>query len=231
MPGFERVGRALVQAAADPLTWGPALGAGAMQIGDTDEEVADWASDNNPIFGSRDNAQTASDALRIASWGSYAAAGALAPADDDAWAAQKAKGFAVGGSAILATAGTTEVLKTSVDRERPNGTDTRSFPSAHTSTSAVSTRLAYDTLRYYDLSDGQRLAADVGLAGLTAATGWARVEAGVHYPSDVLAATAIGNFFAVFTTKAFLEPMTGTETRLSVAPVSDGALVSMGLDF
>jgi membrane-associated phospholipid phosphatase len=33
----------------------------------------------------------------------------------------------------------------------------------------------------------------LGLTGLAAGTAWARVEAGVHFPSDVLAGAALGN--------------------------------------
>lgn len=228
-PGFERVGEAAVEAAKDPVTWGPALGAAAFRVSQTDDDVSEWAREDNPVFGSRDSAQTASDVFRYGSLGAYATAGALAPAPEDAWLKTKAKGFSVGGAAILATAGTTQGLKAGIDRERPNGGNERSFPSGHTASSAVGTRLAQDTLRYYDLNARQGTIANVGLAGLTTATGWARVEAGSHYPSDVLAGAALGNFVAVFTTKAFLEPTAGDGMKLGVAPVDDGMMMQLDM--
>ena len=35
---------------------------------------------------------------------------------------------------------------------------------------------------------------------------WARVEAGRHFPSDVLAGAALGNFITTFILDAFLSP-------------------------
>ena len=154
---------------------------------------------------------------------------ARAPAPEDEWLRSKVKGFSVGTGAMVATGGLTSVLKSTIDRRRPSGGDDRSFPSGHTSASAVSTALARDAVRYYDLSRPQRVAADVGLAGLTAATGWARLEAGAHYPSDTLAAMAIGNFFATFATEAFLKPEMDSPPEVSVAPAAGGGfLVRLG---
>lgn len=35
---------------------------------------------------------------------------------------------------------------------------------------------------------------EIGFGMITAGTAWARVEGGVHYPSDVLAGMALGHF-------------------------------------
>jgi membrane-associated phospholipid phosphatase len=55
-----------------------------------------------------------------------------------------------------------------------------------------------------DLSPGVRTSLDVGLDALTIATGWARVEAGQHFPSDTLVGMALGNFVGAFVNRAFL---------------------------
>ena len=65
-------------------------------------------------------------------------------------------------------------------------------------------------------------ATDAGLAGLALMTGWARVEAGKHHPADVLAGAAVGNFFAVFATQAFLQPALGERAALNVGSDDDG---------
>src|SRR3546814_16430811 len=93
--------------------------------------------------------------MRISDWSSdvcssdlaiYGAAGLAAPAPEDAWLATKAKGFAVGGGALLATWGATEGLKTATGRERPIGRADDSFPSNHASITAAGARLARATL-------------------------------------------------------------------------------------
>jgi len=100
-PGWNRIGSAAVEAARDPVTWAPALGAAALQIGDADDETAEWANTNTPLFGSRDTAEDASDGLRAASWGAYLAAASFAPVSKDEGLATKAKALGVGGVAIL----------------------------------------------------------------------------------------------------------------------------------
>ena len=45
---------------------------------------------------------------------------------------------------------------------------------------------------------------------LAAGTAWARVEGGVHYPSDNLFGAALGNFVATFVHDAFLPAQTNT---------------------
>ncbi len=39
---------------------------------------------------------------------------------------------------------------------------------------------------------------------MTAATAWARIEAKRHYPTDVLAGAALGNFIGAFINDAFI---------------------------
>jgi len=231
-PGWGRLGEAAWEAARDPFTWAPALGAAGLQIGDADDEIAEWANEETPLFGSRDTADDASDGLRAASWGAYALAGLFAPvAAQGDWLTTKAKGFAVGGGALLATMGTTRLLKDSVDRTRPLGQDSDSFPSGHTSAASVSARLARNTLGFYNLSRGWRIGSDIGLAGLAVMTGWARVEAGEHHPADVLASMALGNFLASFTTKAFLEPAAGGAAQRRITPARNGLALGLDLRF
>jgi len=51
-------------------------------------------------------------------------------------------------------------------------------------------------------------------------TGWARVEAQKHYPSDVLAGMALGNFMAAFIYDAFmgLEPPWRIGPAVTIGP-------------
>jgi len=109
--------------------------------------------------------------------------------------------------------GLTSGLKSMTDRERPNGLNLRSFPSGHATTASAQAQLAcYNLSRSgggpasaqaqlacYNLSrsgGGPMVSRGLCRAGQGAAvlTGWARVEAGMHYPSDVLVGWALGRF-------------------------------------
>jgi hypothetical protein len=79
-------------------------------------------------------------------------------------------------------AGVTSVLKILVGRTRPGG-GTHSFPSGHSST-------AFAAASLINSNSGGVLGASA--YGLAAVTGYSRIEARRHYPSDVLAGAAIG---------------------------------------
>lgn len=230
-PGWQRLGRAAATAAADPFTWAPAVGAAALQIGEADNDIADWANKETPIFGSRETASDASDWLRGASVAVYVGTGLGAPAPRGEWLSAKAKGLAVGTAAIGATSGLTALVKEASDRERPLGQDDDSFPSGHASLASVSARLTSETLRYYDMPDGARIAADAGLAALALTTAWARVEAGKHHPADVLAGAALGNFLAVFATEAFLRDTLGESAAFHLTAHGGGMQLGMAIAF
>jgi membrane-associated phospholipid phosphatase len=54
------------------------------------------------------------------------------------------------------------------------------------------------------MPDGARTGLRAGFLALSLTTGWARLEAKKHFPSDVLAGMAIGHFFGAFINDAFL---------------------------
>ena len=230
-PGWQSIGRAAATAATDPFTWAPAVGAAALQIGGADKNIADWANEETPVFGSRETASDASDWLRAASLVAYIGTGLGAPAPPGGWLSSKAKGFAVGAATMGTTIGLTDLFKEISDRERPLGQDDDSFPSRHASLTSVSARLTSETLNYYDKPRGARLAADAGLALLALTTGWARVEAGEHHPADALAGAALGNFLAVFATEAFLRDSLGESATLRAVAHGGGMEIGMAIAF
>lgn len=232
-PGWTAIKQAAVDAATDPYTWIPALSAAALQIGGADEDISDSVRRNTPLFGSAKTAKDVGDALRLATIGIYVGLGVAAPGPEDSskWWQTKGKGFLVGGAALGATAGLTAGLKSITGRTRPNGADDRSLPSGHASSTAAAARLAADTLDYYEISRGARIAADTGLVGLTTMTAWARIESGEHFPADVLLGAAIGNFVAKFTTAAFLHPMTDSRVMLTMEPLPKGGELIFHMNF
>jgi membrane-associated phospholipid phosphatase len=231
-PAWARIKASATNAARDPWVWAPLAGAAIFQIDDWDHRTADWAQRHTPVFGSQRSAETWSDDLRTASGLAHYVTIAATPSGDEPseWLVNKAKGTLVHVAAVSGTVLITQTLKTTVDRERPNGQGTESFPSGHTSTSAVHTRLASRNLRSIEMTDATRTSLDVGLYALTIGTSWSRIEAGWHYPSDTLVGMALGNFMASFLNDAFLG-LDNETMQISLAPVDRGALLHFGMRF
>jgi membrane-associated phospholipid phosphatase len=223
-PGMQPLREALVDAAKNPRVWVPLAGAALFQINGWDRKVSNWARDNTPVFGSQGNARDWSDTLRTASSVAYFATVLATPDPHDSgpWMRDKAQGLVAGLGAIAVAGFATSTLKGATGRTRPNGQGTNSFPSGHTSHSAVLTGLARDDLDDIDMSAGTRRALDLGLDALTVGTAWARVEAGAHFPSDTLASIALGNFVSRVCTEAFLSPSSDRRLAFSLTPVARG---------
>ena len=194
-----RLGDAVMAAAKSPRTWVPLAGAAVLSIGDLDESVSDWAADERPLFGS--SAEGVSDDLR-----NIAVAGALvtalaAPADEGRW-----RRIGWGVTALYAQGGVVEGLKDVVERQRPDGSNDRGFPSGHAGVAASAATLGQRNLRALGMAPGWRRGASIGFDALAVGTAWARVEAEKHYAADVLAGYAIGHFITAFVSEAFIEP-------------------------
>ena len=232
-PGWQRVGMAARNAAFSPETWAPAAAALVLQIDDWDEEISEWAVDNTPIFGSPDDAEDASDYLRDATGVTYFITALATPSGEDpkSWSVAKLKGLSAGVAAVLTTHGTTELLKKATDRTRPDGSDNESFPSGHASSASAFATLANRNLRSLSLSETNRTLLRIGFTTLAGAAGWARVEAGRHFPSDVLVGYALGHFISAFFNDAFLGLDQNEGPRLTVEPSQDGLIAGIQFVF
>jgi hypothetical protein len=231
-PGWERAAESAMNAARDPWVWAPLAGAAVFQIDDWDQRTADWAQEHTPIFGSQTSAENWSDDLRTASVLAHYATIAATPsgATPREWFINKTKGTLVQAAAVSSTVLITRTMKTSIERDRPNGRNDESFPSGHTSSSAVHTRLASRNLQLIDMKPAARTSLDVGLYALTIGTSWSRIEAGWHYPSDTLVGMAIGNFLASFVNDAFLGIDT-QKSQIAFAPNQGGAMLQWSARF
>jgi membrane-associated phospholipid phosphatase len=206
-PGWDRIKESAVNAALSPETWVPVAASLVLQVDDMDKRISDWASKKTPVFGSQENASNWANYLEDSSGVVYFATVMATPSGDDpsGWLTAKVKGLAVGVAASGITAGGTSLLKKIAKRSRPNDPNSdKSLPSGHASGAAVFTTLARRNLESISLSPGSRLFADIGIVGLAIGTGWSRVEAKAHYPSDVLVGYALGHFFSAFINDAFL---------------------------
>ena len=227
-PGWQRIGNAALKAARAPATWAPALGALVFQIGDLDEQVSDWASDNTPVFGSKENAIDQSNFLRDAAKANYLITALATPSGQQPgeWVVAKAKGISVGWAAYISTQNTTGFLKGQTGRTRPDGSGDLSFPSNHASTAAVIAMLASKNIDSLPISDVYKTSLKIGTFTIDAGTAWARVEGERHYPSDVLAGMALGHFFGAFFNDAFLGLDQNEQIGLTIEPSMDGTLIT-----
>lgn len=231
-PSWQRIGRAAATAARDPQTWAPAAGAIVFSAADWDKALSDWAQEHHPVFGSQDAALKASDDLRDgAKYGAIATA-LLTPNGADATTAVsgKLKGMGLQLGAYFATESVTTVFKRGVDRRRPNGANNRSFPSGHTSAAFAAGTLARRNVAVSGFDPMATRVLDVGFVSLGVGTSWARVEAGMHYPSDVLAGAALGHFIAAIVNDAFVDDQ-GPLPRLSLQAWRGGVEVGLVWSF
>jgi membrane-associated phospholipid phosphatase len=232
-PSLVALRSAAAEAVKDPHVWVPLAGAALLQINGGDRKVSNWARDNTPVFGSQQAAQDWSDHLRTASSVAYFTTVIVAPDPHEPgeWLRDKAQGLAAGLGAIALTGFATSTLKSATGRTRPNGQGTNSFPSGHTSHSAVLTGLARDNLDTIDTSAGARFALSAGLDALTVGTAWARIEAGAHFPSDTLFSMALGAFVSRSFDRAFLRLEPRRELAWNVMPAMHGIELQVQLRY
>ncbi len=89
---------------------------------------------------------------------------------------------------LVYTYGLVQTLKITTDRIRPDGSNTRSFPSGHAAGSACLASVMWG-----------RYGADIGLpfTAIAIYTCLSRVNLGKHFPSDVILGAAIGTAFGI----------------------------------
>jgi membrane-associated phospholipid phosphatase len=231
-PTLQHIGKAAVQAATSPTVWGPTAGALVFTIDDWDEKVSTWAAENTPLFGSESRAAHASDLLRGIAVGTATVAAVATPTGHDGSydLYNKLWDVGLGGGAVAVTSAVTGILKDVTNRDRPDSSDTRSFPSGHASSAAVTSTLALRYVDYYPFPAWGTLSLKGALITLPYATGWARIEAKQHFPSDVLVGIALGNFFGTFVNE-LLKGGPEDQVRAVVTPTPEGLWLGVHVRF
>ena len=232
-PGWNRIKESAVNAALSPETWVPVAISMGFMIDEIDERVSDWASNNNPLFGSQENAANWSNYLAYGSGAAYLITSLATPSGDNPsdWLEAKAKGLALAVAVGGITEGSTSLIKDISGRPRPDESNDKSFLSGHASSAAVFTTLARRNLKSLSLSRRTRLFADIGITATAVGTGWARVEANKHNPSDVLVGYALGHFLSVFINDAFLGLDHEKAPLLNIEPSDEGISISLNGSF
>jgi membrane-associated phospholipid phosphatase len=200
-PNGQRWKKASLNGLRDPITWGGAAGAAVVAI--WDKKISRWAVENTPVFGSVDHAKSASDDLRsLCGLGMLGTALAV-PGGDHPWRS-RAERILVEEGGVWSASSVTNLMKEGIHRERPDEADNHSFPSGHSTRAFAYNGMSLRNLDAIELPDGGRLSLKFLFTTLAAGTAWARVEGERHYPSDVFAGAAIGNFVSLLIHDAFL---------------------------
>jgi hypothetical protein len=227
---LKRIPSAAYHAFFDLQTLIPTAGALVCIVDHYDKKVSHWAISHHPIFGSKDTASQASNYLLYALDAETFTTALVTPSGKDSkdWLHDKAKGISVELGAELLTAGATTLLKEATNRTRPDG-GSKSFPSGHTSNAFSSSTLANRNLNSITMPEEMRLPLQIGNILLATSVGWARVEAGKHYPSDVLVGAGLGHFLSAFIYDAFMGLPEHERLGLYVSPRKHGGMI--GLSF
>ncbi|MFC2088806.1 phosphatase PAP2 family protein [Calditrichota bacterium] len=206
LPGWEKIRDAAYDAATAPEVWIPLSGALVVHVTNTDHDISSWAIKRTPIFGSQKNAAAFSDHLLYFSQVAYISSALMAPGGDDFgdWIYAKLKGFSVGTLTYFSNKALTDYIKIETGRLRPDESNHKSFPSGHTSKSAVYYMLTTRNIETIPYFAENKTPIHIGFTVLTTATAWSRIEANRHYPTDVLAGAALGNFIGAFINDAFI---------------------------
>ncbi len=231
-PTLKKVGQSAFRALMDWRTLVPAAGALILAIDHFDTRVSDWAGQNHPIFGSESGARTASDILYAGTYLEAIGTTFATPSGEDSkeWKIAKAKGFGAELLAFGTTAGTTVLLRDTIQRTAPDGR-TNQFPSGHAALGVGNLTLSNRNLNYIPMSDKARIPIQVGNIAYATALCWARVEARDHYPTDVLVGAALGHFINAFIYDAFMNLPENKNFGISVSPKRGGALVALLFSF
>jgi membrane-associated phospholipid phosphatase len=229
---LKKIPRAALNALLDPQTFVPAAGALVFGLSKWDKKVSHWATDHTPIFGSIQNAQNDRLYLEIPLYTEIFITALATPSGDDSkdWVYSKLKGMAVEGAAELVTAGATSLLKEATGRSRPNGGG-KSFPSGEASAAFSSVALSNRNLDSIELPQEVRIPLKVVNILLGTSVAWARVEAQAHFPSDVLAGAALGNFLSNTVHDAFLNLPKEKTYGFSIFPTKGGVMAQLYFTF
>lgn len=229
-PSWERISKAAKKAATSKQTWVPLAGAALFQIKDYDEQAQEWITQNAPLFGNKQDAQDISDDLSdLAKVNLLASIFFVPTSDDDAFS--KLKGLAVSAAALSVNKGVTRFIKRETNRLKPDASNRKSFPSGHTSSASTAASASHHVIEHmHQLTPRQRKFWQVSSYTIAGLTGWARIEGDKHYPSDVLAGYALGNFIGTFMSEAFIGSTDELGVQVSVS-VWSGKQWSIGFHY
>jgi membrane-associated phospholipid phosphatase len=198
------------------------FGAGLASLILFDGEVSRFASRENPIFGSNENAADWSDSLVIALVPVYIASNFVTEPRYNEKGARlwfKMESLLLTTGILTLNYGIVSIIKNKSGRLRPDDSDLESLPSGHSSISSGMSRLINNNLNnstYFSPSTSNT----IKILSLTTAStiAWARVEAKKHHLSDVLLGHSIGVFVTDFLYNVFIQKQEALHVSFDYTP-------------
>jgi membrane-associated phospholipid phosphatase len=232
-PLGSRLAKSAYKALVNPRTYIPAFGAMVVAAGGWDDNISDWASERTPIFSSQSTARDLSNNLLPPMIAGVAVTALASPVEnnDRNWTINKATVLGVQAAAFGTSVLAESTLKELTDRTRPDYSDDRSFPSGHSTMAFSAATLSNRNLDLTNIPDNLRSGLQAGNIILASTVAWARVEAGSHYPSDVLAGAALGHFFSSWIYDAFMNQPGLENVGLLISPYERGVAVSITIRY
>ncbi len=230
-PTWHRITEAANRAISDPGTIIPAAAAIAVAMTGKDREWALDAYKNHYLFGNDDDAHLQSERGREFLYLLMAStAFAAEPVTDENRYTEGALLATTEFATISATTLATRILKKNISRKIPNYDPTKpddeSFPSNHATEPFAAAAVIRRNLDRADISEGWKNTIN-GISYFTAsAASWARIEMGLHYPTDQLLSAAVGNFVGLFVHDAFI-----LNPKLSLTLVPDRERFYAGIGY
>jgi len=207
-------------AVSDPVTWAPALTAGALYATPYDDKITSYFMDHH-WTGADKNGDIARDVTAVLTIGTAA----LVP--EKRWQERGIRVAVEGGTLGIANL-VSSTLKTNIDKETPDGRNDYAIGSHHALPPFAGSAMTRRNVTAMDLPDW----AGYGLVGISylsaSASALSRVEDGGHSFADQLLNASIGNFVGLFFHDLFL---LGDTTSIQTAITQDQAFVGIALRY
>ncbi len=218
-PGLNKVGTSASNALTSPAFYLPAAAALLLQVEHADSRISDWAREHTPVYGSNRKAEDRSNDIRsITAYIMYSTMLATPSGNEPVpWGTSKAKGILVQYGAVGVSHFFISNLKDVTGRDRPTHIDDRSFPAGKTPSATAFTTISYRNIDTMNLSPPVKTTLNIGLYTILAAEGWSQVEAGSHFPADVLAGISIAYFITACLNDSFM----GLDAEMQGTPIAE----------
>jgi hypothetical protein len=207
--------------------WMPTVAAILVRV--EDNHISHYAREKTPVFGNQQAAENFSKQGKTASKQIAIASAVVAglQGDDiiDSMSEQLiATGYMLDTSSLVVSG-----IKNVSNRERPDGSDQLSFPSFDAMEAFSGAQFTSENMHRQGWFGDQQWLADTLLYGNASAVAWSRIEAGRHYPSDVLVGAAIGNFFASWAQSLWVDKT--DHNVLTIMPTQNGICMNLSINF
>jgi hypothetical protein len=220
-----RVGAAFKKNITSAHVWAPLGGALAIHWGGHDHKISNWAQKEKNIYGDRTAADNWSDNFDdILKYEMFLTPLLTASSEEGTlreYVWRKGKGYVVIAGASRLPDYAHDRLAKAIHRRRPNKSDTRSFPSGHSTQAGTRNMIVLRNLQGIPMNPNVRFGIETLNTTMSAGVLWARVEGKRHYPSDVLAGYALGAFLSGFIYDSLMYSDPEHPESVAVIPAGD----------